>query len=156
VTPTSNDYHKMTWQPLDDSFQRRLIDDVSRSQNLDLELAQRIIDQTLIFLKLIADNPGQSYAPSPLVDIGWHAFILHTQRYSDFCRQIAGGFIHHYPRDDEEGRQREFDSSRYDVSRTTLALIRANLPVDNELWNGTGKCGGVGCTNGDCTSGGPP
>lgn len=29
------------------------------------------------------------------VDEVWHAFILDTRRYSDFCREVFGGYLHH-------------------------------------------------------------
>jgi hypothetical protein len=35
---------------------------------------------------------------SPEVDEVWHAFILFTKDYADFCRSVFGEFIHHVPR----------------------------------------------------------
>ncbi len=54
---------------------------------------------TLGFLDLCAENPQRSFAPSPLVDVGWHTFILYTKDYAEFCRSRAGRFIHHEPND---------------------------------------------------------
>ena len=34
------------------------------------------------------------------VDKAWHAFLLHTREYAEFCHQIAGRFIHHVPTDE--------------------------------------------------------
>jgi hypothetical protein len=59
--------------------------------------AERIVDQTLAFLRACADNPGTTISPSPMVDVGWHAFILHTREYAEFCDRVAGRFIHHEP-----------------------------------------------------------
>jgi hypothetical protein len=35
--------------------------------------------------------------PSPAVDEIWHLFILFTMKYSEFCHQQFGRFIHHTP-----------------------------------------------------------
>lgn len=35
--------------------------------------------------------------PSTLVDEAWHAFMLCTYEYSQFCEKFFGGFIHHRP-----------------------------------------------------------
>ncbi|MFM7533881.1 MAG: glycine-rich domain-containing protein [Rubrivivax sp.] len=46
--------------------------------------------------------------PSRAVDALWHAFILDTRAYADFCRRAFGHFLHHLPanpaRLDEPGR----------------------------------------------------
>lgn len=35
--------------------------------------------------------------PSRAVDTAWHEFILSTQAYQRFCRQVLGRFLHHTP-----------------------------------------------------------
>ncbi|OBK74936.1 hypothetical protein [Mycobacterium sp. 1274761.0] len=35
--------------------------------------------------------------PSHAVDEAWHGFILCTARYSAFCKQAYGRFLHHHP-----------------------------------------------------------
>ncbi len=35
--------------------------------------------------------------PSQAADEAWHAFILSTRAYQDFCRQAFGRFLHHHP-----------------------------------------------------------
>ncbi|MEC7120422.1 MAG: hypothetical protein VXW65_11035 [Pseudomonadota bacterium] len=37
------------------------------------------------------------HLPSKAVDALWHAFILDTQRYADFCQQAFGRMLHHHP-----------------------------------------------------------
>lgn len=45
---------------------------------------------------LILAAAGGVHHPSPLADVGWHVFLLHTRDYAAFCDQL-GGFIHHEP-----------------------------------------------------------
>jgi hypothetical protein len=35
--------------------------------------------------------------PSRAVDEAWHGLILCTARYSAFCKEAYGGFLHHHP-----------------------------------------------------------
>ncbi|MCZ8044523.1 MAG: hypothetical protein O9330_18805 [Beijerinckiaceae bacterium] len=44
-------------------------------------------------------NSGRAYVamPSQVADDLWHAFILYTRAYQEFCQQAFGGFLHHTP-----------------------------------------------------------
>lgn len=37
------------------------------------------------------------HLPSKAVDALWHALILDTQRYADFCQRAFGKMLHHHP-----------------------------------------------------------
>jgi hypothetical protein len=41
--------------------------------------------------------------PSRAVDFAWHAFILDTAAYRDFCDRAYGRFLDHFPEDAEHG-----------------------------------------------------
>jgi len=47
------------------------------------------------------------------VDEVWHAFVLHTRLYADFCDRVFGSFIHHNPSvggfPDIDARFRDFE-----------------------------------------------
>lgn len=40
---------------------------------------------------------AQLSMPSRLADVLWHAFILDTRRYQQFCHSAFGGMFHHLP-----------------------------------------------------------
>lgn len=42
-------------------------------------------------------NARSGEAPGQLVDKAWHAFILHTPEYREFCLKNFGHFIDHIP-----------------------------------------------------------
>lgn len=111
------------------------------------------MEQALAFLAACAARPAARLAPSELVDIGWHTMLLYTREYAEFCRRVAGRFIHHAP-DDDLGAPAPAGSN----SAATVAVIRElGLPVIADLWShpascsgsGTGKCSQChqGCTD---------
>jgi hypothetical protein len=119
---------------------------VEQDANVDRERAERIMRQALAFLTACARNPQASLTPSRSVDHGWHAFILHTREYAEFCDRVAGHFIHHEPEDPEEEHVMGRHATTADLMR------RSGLPVDEELWSaGEGNCS-ANCER--CCSGG--
>ncbi len=42
-------------------------------------------------------GPAIVAMPSQVVDVAWHAFILSTRAYEEFCGQAFGRFLHHTP-----------------------------------------------------------
>ncbi|MFD8558287.1 hypothetical protein ACFV1N_13485 [Streptosporangium canum] len=60
-------------------------------------LAEQIMKQALSFLAACAARPYARLAPSELVDIGWHTFILYTREYAELLLR-AGRQPVHQPR----------------------------------------------------------
>ncbi|KUF15542.1 glycine-rich domain-containing protein [Streptomyces silvensis] len=92
--------------------------------------AQRGIGQMLAFLAAGArsDTP---LSPSPLVDDFWHAFLLHTKAYQEFCAGTLGKFVHHQPGFlDKE----EHGGGKALRARTVDAIAAAGFVVDMEFW----------------------
>jgi hypothetical protein len=89
----------------------RLVRRIIADEHVEQRLAERIVDQTLAFLHACAKTPETPLRPSKAVDIGWHAFVMHTGAYAEFCDRVAGRFIHHEPD--------EFEPPAH--ARTTLA-----------------------------------
>jgi hypothetical protein len=42
-------------------------------------------------------GPVMVAMPSQVVDVAWHAFILSTRAYQEFCQKAFGRFLHHTP-----------------------------------------------------------
>ncbi|MCW2765805.1 MAG: hypothetical protein JWO11_1764 [Nocardioides sp.] len=116
----------------------RLTGRVAREELVSTEQAERIMTQALAFLQACALNPGTALSPSPQVDIGWHAFVLYTRDYAEFCQRVAGRFVHHVPDDDPAEPRRSGPDA---IAATVAALRLVGLPVDEDLWQVTGvKC----------------
>jgi len=132
----------------------RLARRIVTGDNLDQGLAERIVDQALAFLAACARNTATPLAPSVLVDIGWHTFLLHTREYATFSHRIAGRFLHHTPTapDDPAGTGQDAHEA---LVRTVAAIEGAGFFVDHDLWAhaGAGDC--TGCHNG-CHDDPPP
>ncbi|GIG61165.1 hypothetical protein Lfu02_55370 [Longispora fulva] len=120
----------------------RLTNRVVTDHLIDLPRAERIVDQALGFVATCAANPGAALSPSVEVDMGWHAFLVHTRAYADFCTEVAGRFIHHEPTD-------ETDAKSGGIMRTVKAMRAAGFAVDDELWPNMADCTQChqGCTD---------
>ncbi|TDD87547.1 glycine-rich domain-containing protein [Actinomadura rubrisoli] len=96
--------------------------------------AERVMEQTLVYLKAVADNPAVRIVPDVAVDPGWHCLIEHTHEYAEFCERVAGRFIHHVPIMIED------ISSGAAMARTVPALHATGYPVDMEFWSTGETC----------------
>lgn len=106
--------------------------------------AEDVMVETLRFVRLAAATE-QPVAPSRLVDVGWHEFILFTRPYMAFCAEL-GGYVHHVPDDPDGGG----DPTAY--QRTRRLLAEAHGPLDDQLWPAAGAdCGD--CEAGECEAG---
>jgi hypothetical protein len=113
----------------------RLTYRIMADDGVDLRVAERIMEQALAFLVACARNPGAGLAPSAEVDKGWHAFILHTADYAEFCDRVADRFIHHLPT--EPGEKNDGGAA---LAATVAAMRAAGLHVDADLWYATPDC----------------
>lgn len=111
---------------------------VQIDENTDPGTADRIVEQTLAFLAACALNPGARLVPSKMVDAGWHAFILHTCEYAEFCHRIAERFIHHRPAAPDEP-----EAGTSALGATVAAIRAAGFTADPGLWGLAAKCNGV-------------
>ncbi|WEV26752.1 hypothetical protein OYE22_17265 [Streptomyces sp. 71268] len=94
------------------------------------EYAHRGVGQMLAFLAAGAhsDTP---LSPSPLVDDFWHAFLLHTKAYQEFCAHTLGKFVHHQPGFlDKE----EHGGGKALRAQTMEAITAIGFVVDAEFW----------------------
>ncbi|WP_439675880.1 glycine-rich domain-containing protein [Embleya sp. MST-111070] len=96
---------------------------------IDADLADRIVTGTAEFLTVSAADPRARMVPSALIDVGWHAWVLHTVDYAEYCDRI-GRFVHHVP----DTGSRTMAQGRDDVVRTAEAIKAAGFEVDAELW----------------------
>lgn len=133
-----------------DLFQR-LTSRIVTTERFERDLAERILDQALAFLAACGSNADAPLAPSELVDIGWHTFILDTHEYAAFCDCVAGRFLHHVPTD---GRN-DGESPAAVFARTTTAMRRLGFCLDDALWPRTALGSCTGCHNG-CHEDPPP
>lgn len=127
------------------SLRQRLVNRIEKDEEMPRELAERILDQALGYLKLASIKPDGHYRPSPLVDIGWHTFILYTREYGKFCRDLtAGRFIHHEPTD-EDG----VPNLSSGPIGTMQAMHEHGIVVDEPLWAHLHAADCSDCTGGD-------
>ncbi|MCX4742797.1 glycine-rich domain-containing protein [Streptomyces antibioticus] len=127
---------------IDDQLWERLVNRIVKDEDMEHSLAERIMDQALGFLAVCATDKKADFRPSPLVDIGWHTFILYTKPYADFCERVAGWFIHHEP-SDVPG----VEYPKGDTASAIAAMKAHGLVIDEPLWANTGHCEAGCCCN---------
>jgi hypothetical protein len=141
VLVNKNLISEQTWE--------KLIGYIVKDNDLDRSLAERILDQALGFLMVVSLNPGRTFCPSKMVDIGWHAFLMHTRDYIAFCNKVNGQYIHHEPTAVEI-----VVPQTGGVIETVRAMKANSIVVDEELWTSRGDCDGDGgCDANGCCGG---
>ena len=75
--------------------------------------------------------------PSHAVDEAWHGFILCTARYSAFCNDAYGQFLHHHPEGGAPAGSRALaDSHRDQLRRTVISWSMVAAPGEQcVLWD---------------------
>lgn len=85
-----------------------------------------IADEMLIYLSLCATEPNEQWTITGEVDEMWHTFILFTERYEKFCKEIAGSFIHHYPSEDNLSDKQNDPEITTTIDSEKLLLLEIN------------------------------
>lgn len=80
----------------------KVVKSYKKEHEIDDEEAGLILFQLQRWLTLCILYPDKNYAIGAKVDAMWHTFILFTKDYEDFCRDVAGFFIHHLPDVDDD------------------------------------------------------
>jgi len=86
---------------------------------------------------------------SPVIDEVWHAFILHTREYAEFCQSIFGRFVHHAPNWPEQ----PLSGAGGSQFRNVYGRLFGQLPEiwTNHLDGQGGECSGTtNCQDPDC------
>jgi hypothetical protein len=119
------------------------------NEGITIELAERITDEAIKYVVTAAAHSGdKGLRPSKIVDLGWHALILHTEMYAALCAH-AGRFVHHRPESQETLRW-----SATTMAETVAAIQAAGYSIDGELWGDTSAMSWGDCMHSECTSGG--
>jgi hypothetical protein len=118
-----------------------LVGDLRRYHHVTRGYAERMMGQALVFLKAQANvvraraegRPWVRIVPTVPVDPAWHAFMLRSQAYAEFCTTHAGRYIHHVPFQDEA-------ILSGDTLETTIPALEATgYRLDLEFWHGERK-----------------
>ena len=92
------------------------------------------------FLYLLLKYPDKLILPSQEIDEVWHAHILHTREYREFCDLVFGRYIDHSPSEHKLNAQfevmqdlynTEFGNYIFHIRRFGLGYIRIML---KKLW----------------------
>lgn len=105
-----------------------------RMYDVSLKEAQDIFKETLKYLYLCAytENKRKEYANLPslaitfqilVIDEMWHAFILNTRDYQEFCNTYFSEFVHHPPSVYGRNRDTNNEAKEIEAFRNTVSYI---------------------------------
>ena len=77
-------------------------------------------------------DPANAHAISAEVDPFWHAHILHSKQYMDFCQSTVGEYMHHVPLDRDDPAQMVEIRRLYNYTIRVLRDIF--ITVDESMW----------------------
>ena len=102
----------------------------------DAAAAHTAVEEYRKFLHVKREDRGESgwahpMAPSPLVDLAWHAHLLDTRAYMRDCDALFGEYLHHAPTYDLAA---EKDEMRTAYERTLRAYRAAFGEPDPAVW----------------------
>lgn len=111
-----------------------------------------LIDEAIFefkrYMALIAMGHRGVTMMSPEVDEVWHALILFTREYAEFCSAVFGEFIHHVPYTSRSAPRPEDRPRFVDLYRRYFSELNPKLYghffVSTENCDDTGSCGGGG------------
>lgn len=90
------------------SFDLRLVcDRLEKIDKWPRDQAEEACSQYRNFLYL-KKKYGSDFEIPPSYDMDevWHAHILHTKDYMEFCQHVFGGYLHHFPHEGDGGSPR--------------------------------------------------
>lgn len=120
-----------------------VVERIAGALGVDAREAELLFLETKRFIWLCSFSE-HVLVPSPTIDEGWHAFVLHTRDYAAFCEQYLDRFVHHQPHTKADRKARADGGAAY---RRTLALAREVFgSVLSDHWAGraesTTQCSG--------------
>lgn len=121
--------------PLEADASERIISRIIKEHECSRELAEAILHETLTFMHVSVHNLGQGLGPSPIVDIGWHTFILHTVAYTEYCQAAFGFYLHHNPFTESEQR-----TIARPITDTVEFMEQNGIVYDPKLWESAACC----------------
>ncbi len=66
------------------------------------------------------DN-GKELPPSKCIDEAWHAHVLHTVEYHQFCSEVFGEYLHHHPHRAHEASTEALEKAFAETQRLYIA-----------------------------------
>jgi len=108
----------------------------SDAAKLGIHLSNQFLNNGVLALKqyyaVAMLDPANGHALSEVLDPFWHAHMLFSQDYTDFCVDVVGEYMHHVPLSQNDRAQVERVRFLYDY--TILILPTLFTKVSDEFW----------------------
>lgn len=77
-------------------------------------------------------DPANAHAVTLPIDPFWHAHILFTAEYRNFCNDVIGEYMDHVPLDKQDSKKVDNVRGLYDHTLEVLPKLFAN--IDRDFW----------------------
>lgn len=112
---------------------------VQRLKRLKYSGPTREFKRFLALPLVYPDDHELPFVPSLPLDSLWHAFILNTPRYREFCDRVYGRYLDHVPgKTRRQTEQRVFSGP---MQFTVEKVNEAFEPVNKRFWRKISYCG---------------
>jgi hypothetical protein len=114
---------------------------------LTITEATELFNDTKLFLYVCGTSMNGGHVPTPLIDKGWHEFLLFTKDYAHFCNSFFGCFIHHNPSKaiNESELIEKLRRTRLEAERLSEGPLSNNWQVNRSSIEGFDSCGDDSC-----------
>lgn len=130
------------FQQVKDYYPQAIIQYLAEHEGITFEDAKERWAEMIKFL-VLSVSFERSFAPSEKVDPAWHAFVLHTQEYEQFCLSNFGCFVHHVPK---LNPIEEYLNTKEEIERAFPNEIhRPHLWARDAKCSCVGQCAEKGC-----------
>lgn len=112
-------------------FWTEIIGRMSSTTIYDARRCEVQLDNCIAYLLARASlaDPNAALVCDLEPDLAWHMFLLYTAEYCEFCRDVAGVYLHHDP-----ASESALVNSAAATERTLEVFIRQGIGFEPEMW----------------------
>lgn len=114
-----------------EGFWVEIIDRMEATTFYPRERCETQLDNCLAYLlaRAAMTDPNAALVCNLEPDLAWHTFLLYTAEYAEFCRDVAGVYLHHDPAD-ESALVNTAEATAY----TVALFVKHQIGFDLQMW----------------------
>lgn len=113
------------------SFWTEIIERMTSTTIYDAQRCEVQLDNCIAYLLARAsmDDPNAALVCDLEPDLAWHMFLLYTAEYCEFCRDVAGVYLHHDP-----ASESALVNTAEATARTIGVFLKQGIGFEPDMW----------------------